>query len=114
MCHAVCLWNDMYIKLLIVKMSGEYLYFSLLASLNIKNNFIIYMSYALLNISSLLFILSLVVLYGWGLDSDVSRINVVKILKSLGYQLTNTGRCEWRDNLSEQTSLRYGDKLYKV
>lgn len=36
LCHAVCLWNDMYIKLLIVKMSGEYLYFSLSASLNIK------------------------------------------------------------------------------
>lgn len=37
MCYAVCLWNNMYIKLLILKMSGEYLYFSLSASLNIKN-----------------------------------------------------------------------------
>lgn len=52
------------------------------------------MSYTLLNISSLLFILSLVVLDIWGLDSGVSQINLVKILKSLGYQLTYTGRCE--------------------
>lgn len=59
------------------------------------------MSCTLLNISSLLFILSLVVLDIWGLDSGVSQINLVKILKSLGYQLTYTGRCEWRDNLFE-------------
>lgn len=91
----------MYIKLLIVKMSGEYLYFSLSASLNIKKTYVIYLSYVLLNISSLLFILSLVVLDIWGLGSSVSQINLVKILKSLGYQLTNTGGCEWRNNLFE-------------
>lgn len=60
LCHAVCLWN-MYIKLLIVKMSGEYLYFSLSASLNVKTLCNIYVI-ALLNISNLLFILSLVAL----------------------------------------------------
>lgn len=64
------------------------------------------MSYALLSISSLLFILSLVVLDIWSLDSGVSQINLVKILKSLGYPLTYTGRCEWRDNIFEQTSLQ--------
>lgn len=42
------------------------------------------MSYALLNISNLLFILSLVVLDIWGLESDISYINLVKILESLG------------------------------
>lgn len=64
------------------------------------------MSYALLSISSLFFILSLVVLDILGLDSRVSQINLVKSLKSLGYQLTCTGRCEWRDNLFEETSLQ--------
>lgn len=63
------------------------------------------MSYALLSISSLFFILSLV-LDILGLDSRVSQINLVKSLKSLGYQLTCTGRCEWRDNLFEETSLQ--------
>lgn len=42
------------------------------------------MSYALLNISNLLFILSLIVLDIWGLESDISYINLVKILESLG------------------------------
>lgn len=64
------------------------------------------MSYALLNISSLLFILSLVGLDIWGLDSGVSQINLVKTLKSLDDHLTYTGRCEWRDNLFERTSLQ--------
>lgn len=53
LCHAVCLWNDMYIKLLIVKMSGEYLYFSLSASLNIKT-YLIY-AYMLFSIFPIYF-----------------------------------------------------------
>lgn len=57
------------------------------------------MSYALLNISSLLFILSLVVLDILGLDSGVSQNNLVKILKSLGYHLTNTEGHESRHYL---------------
>lgn len=37
--QSVCGMIYLYIKLLIVKMSGEYLYFSLSASFNIKNLF---------------------------------------------------------------------------
>lgn len=59
------------------------------------------MSYALLSISNLLFILSLVALDIWGLDSGISYISLVKILESLGHKLTSIWERVWREDLFE-------------
>lgn len=59
------------------------------------------MSYDFLNISNLLFILSLVALDIWGLESliNISYINLIKILESLGQKLTGIQGCVWREDL---------------
>lgn len=100
MCHAVCLWNDMYIKLLIVKMSGEYLYFSLSVSLTIKNLYNIYVICSSQHFQSTFHPVSCSPRY-WGLDSGISYINLVKILESLGHKLTSIRGCAWREDLFE-------------
>lgn len=63
--------------------------------------YVMYMSYALLSISNLLFILSLVALDIWGLDSGISYISLVKILESLGRKLTSIQERVWREDLFE-------------
>lgn len=59
------------------------------------------MSYDFLNISNLLFILSLAALDIWGLESliNISYINLIKILESLGQKLTGIQGCVWREDL---------------
>lgn len=58
------------------------------------------MSHDFLNISNLLFILSLAALDIWDLDSliNISYINLVKILESLGQKLTDARECVWRED----------------
>lgn len=90
------LWNDMYIKLLIVKMSGEYLYFSLSAPLKTLYNichmifsiFPIYFSFCLLQPQ----------IFGAQTLLSTSHINLIKILESLGQILTDIQGCEWRED----------------
>lgn len=59
------------------------------------------MSYALLSISNLLFILSLAALGIWGLDSGISYISLIKIMESLGRKLTSIRERVWREDLFE-------------
>lgn len=63
-------------------------------------------SYALLNISNLLFVLSLVAPDIWGLDSGISYSNLVKILDSLGCKLTSIWGCVWSEDLFEYNSFQ--------
>lgn len=58
------------------------------------------MSHDFLNISNLLFILSLAALDIWELDSliSISYINLIKIFESLGQKLTDTQECVWRED----------------
>lgn len=57
------------------------------------------MSYAFLNIFNLLFILSLVSVDTWGLDSGITYFNLdKKILENIGWKLPNIWGCACRED----------------